>query len=67
MLLSRSSKNWFGWQRTLESRKDNPRMADFRNNNTITNQKKFKPIGNSNVADSDTIALIDEPLSYWSF
>ena len=33
-------ENWFGRQRSLGSRKDNPSMADFRyNNNAITNQK----------------------------
>ena len=34
------------------------------NNNTISirNQNYFKPIANSNVADSCLIALTDEPL-----
>ena len=32
-------ENWFGRQRSLGSRKDNPSMADFRYNNAITNQK----------------------------
>ena len=33
-------ENWFGRQRSLGSRKDNPSMADFGyNNNAITNQK----------------------------
>ena len=33
-------ENWFGRQRSLESRKDNPSMADFgSNNNAIRNQK----------------------------
>ena len=31
------------------------------NNNAIRNQKHFKPIANGNVADSDMIALTDEP------
>ena len=33
-------ENWFGRQRSLGSRKDNPSMADCQyNNNVITNQK----------------------------
>ena len=33
-------ENWFGRQRSLESRKDNPSTADFgHNNNAIRNQK----------------------------
>ena len=37
-------------------------MVDFGyNNNAIRNQKHFKPIANGNVADSDMIALNDEP------
>ena len=32
-------ENWFGRQRSLGLRKDNPSMADFRYNNVITNQK----------------------------
>ena len=33
-------ENWFGMERFLGLRKDNPSMADFRyNNNAITNQK----------------------------
>ena len=34
------------------------------NNNAIRNQKHFKPIANSNVADSGMIAVTDEPLPY---
>ena len=56
-------ENWFGRQRSLGSRKDNPSMVDFGyNNNAIRNQKHFKPIANGNVADSGMIALTDEPL-----
>ena len=55
-------ENWFGRQRCSGSRKDNPSMVDFGyNNNTIRNQKHFKPITNGNVADSSMIALTDEP------
>ena len=56
-------ENWFGRQVSLGSRKDNPSMADFGyNNNAIRNQKIFKPVANGNAADSDMIALTDEPL-----
>ena len=56
-------ENWFGRQRSLRSRKDNPSMVDFRyNNNAIRNQKHFKPISNGN---SSMIALTDEPLPCW--
>ena len=38
-------------------------MVDFgHNNNAISNQKRFKPIANDNVADIGMIALTDEPL-----
>ena len=37
-------------------------MVDFGyNNNTIRNQKHFKPIANGNVSDGSMIALTDEP------
>ena len=32
-------ENWFGRQRSLGLRKDNPSVADFRYNNAITNPK----------------------------
>ena len=45
-------ENYFGRQRSLGSRKDNPSMADFGyNDNAIRNQKFFKPIAHGNVAD----------------
>ena len=41
-------------------------MIDFGyNNNTIRNQKYFKPIANSDAADSGMIALTDEPIPRW--
>ena len=56
-------ENWFGRQRSLGLRKDNPSMVDFGyTNNAMRNQKHFKPIANGNVADSGMIALTDEPL-----
>ena len=55
-------ENWFGEQRSLGSRKNNPSMVDFGyKNSAIRNQKHFKPIANGNVADSGMIALTDEP------
>ena len=56
-------ENYFVWQRSLGSRKDNPSMADFGyNDNAIRNQNIFKPIAHGNVADSGMIALTDKPL-----
>ena len=57
-------ENWFGRQRSLGLRKDNPSMADFGYNNiAIRNQKHFKSVANGNVADSGMIVLTDKPLS----
>ena len=59
-------ENWFGRQRSLGSKKDNPSMVDFwYNNNAIRNQKHFRPIANGDVADSRMIALTDDPLPCW--
>ena len=45
-------ENWFGRQRSLGLKKDNPNMVGFGyNNNAIRNQKYFKPIANGNVAE----------------
>ena len=56
-------ENWLGRQRSLGSRKDNPSMCGFvYNKNAIRNQKKFKPIDNGNVADSNMIVLTDKSL-----
>ena len=45
-------ENWFGGQRSLGSRKNNPSMVDSEyKNNAIRNQKHFKTIANGNVAD----------------
>ena len=58
-------ENWFGRQRSLGCRKNSPNTVDFGyNNNAIRNQKYFKPSTNGDVADSDMIALTDEPLPY---
>ena len=49
-------ENWFGKQRSLGSRKDNPSIASMAhfgyNNNAIRNQKKFKPIVNGHCVKS---------------
>ena len=37
-------------------------MADFEYNNRYQKPRKFKPIADVTVADSDMIALTDEPL-----
>ena len=62
-------ENWFGWQRSLGSMKDNPSMADFQysNNARYYKPKQFKPIanGNGNGNDSSMIALTHEPLPCW--
>ena len=56
-------ENYFGRQRSLGSRKDNPSMADFGyNDNAIRNQKIFHPIAHGNVADCGMVVLTDEPL-----
>ena len=56
-------ENYFGRQRSLGSRKDNPSMADFGyNNNIIRKQNVFKPIAHGNVADCGMIVLNDESL-----
>ena len=58
-------ENYFGRQRSLRSRKDNPSMADFGyNDNIIRNQKISKPIAHGNVADCEIVALTDEQLPY---
>ena len=45
-------ENYFGKQRSSGARKDNPSLYDFGyNDNTIRNQKVFKPIATGNVRD----------------
>ena len=54
-------ENWYGRQRSLGLRKDNPSMVDFGyTNNAIRNQKHFKPIANGNVAKSGMTLLTGE-------
>ena len=58
-------ENYFGRQRSLGARKDNLTLkyVGF-NDNTIRNQKVFKPIAASNVAGADrgSVELSNEPL-----
>ena len=62
MYCQNAFENWFGWQRSLGSMKDNPSMAVFQysNNARYYKPKQFKPIDNGN--DSSMIALTPEPL-----
>ena len=58
-------ENYFGRQRSMGSRKDNPTIRDFGyNDNGIRNQKVFRPIssGNSGNADRAMIDISDEPV-----
>ena len=57
-------ESWFGRQRSLGLRKDNPSMGDFGySNNAISNQKHLKSITNSNVADGGMTALTNVQLT----
>ena len=58
-------ENYFGKQRSSGARKDNPSLYDFGyNDNTIRNQKVFKPIATSNLHDEYINFEIDtEPVS----
>ena len=53
-----------GWERSSGARKDNPSLYDFDyNDNTIRNQKVFKPIATGNVRDEHINFEIDaEPV-----
>jgi len=57
-------ENYFGHQRSMGSRKDNPTMRDFGyNDNTIRNLKVFRPIAGSNVcADQPAITIDTDPV-----
>ena len=57
-------ENYFGKQRSSGVRKDNPTLYDFGyNDNTIRNQKVFKPITTGNVRDEHLNFEIDtEPV-----
>ena len=62
-------ENWFGRQRSLGSRKDNPSIASMTgfgySDSPIRKQTNFKPVVNGNFADSSMIALTNKPLPCW--
>ena len=58
-------ENYFGRQRSMGARKDNPSLRDFGyNDNTIRNQRVFRPIagnvGGANIMHA--VEINDEPL-----
>ena len=56
-------ENYFGRQRSLGLKKDNPSMADFvYNDNAKRNQNFFEPITHGNAADCGMVGLTNEPL-----
>ena len=53
-------ENYFGRQRSIGSRKDNPSLRDFGyNDNTIRTQRIFRPISGNCMSDDQTLAKID--------
>ena len=53
-------ENYFGKQRSSGARKDNPSLYEFgSNDNTIRNQKVFKPISTGNIRDEHINFEID--------
>ena len=65
-VFSRSIRNYFGRQRSIGGRKDNPPISDFKHNdNSIRNQKVFRPIvGNVRGIDETNIEFTNEPIPY---
>ena len=56
-------ENYFGRQRAMGSRKDNPSLRDIGyHDNTIRNQKVFRPIAAGNVGDQAMVEISNEPL-----
>ena len=57
-------ENYFGRQRSMGARKDNPSIRDFGyNDNTIRNQRVFRPIaGNCRGAGVANAEISDEPI-----
>ena len=58
-------ENYFGRQRSMGHRKDNPNLRDTGyNDNNIRNQKVFRPIsaGNSGGADKACVEISNEPV-----
>ena len=53
-------ENYFGRQRPMGHRKDNPTLRDFGNNdNTIRTQKIFRPIARHCINDDEQLNKID--------
>ena len=56
-------ENYFGRQRSMLSRKDNPSIPDVGfNDNTIRNMKVFAPISGSNVTNTASVEISNEPM-----
>ena len=56
-------ENYFGRQRSLSACKDNPNLKDFGfNDNTIRNQKIFRPIADSNCQSDVLFSISNEPM-----
>jgi len=56
-------ENYFGRQRSMGARKDNPSLRDVGyNDNTIRNQKVFRPINGNVQPDDYELQINDDPL-----
>ena len=56
-------ENYFGHQRSIGTRKDNPSVRDFGyNDNGMRNQKTFRPIQGGNAAENINFEINDEPV-----
>ena len=56
-------ETYFGRQRAMGSRKDNPSLRDIGyHDNTIRNQKVFRPIAGGNVVDEAHVEICNDPL-----
>jgi hypothetical protein len=56
-------ENYFGRQRAIGARKDNPTVRDFGyNDNSIRNQRTFQPIRYGNSVDITNLEISEEPV-----
>lgn len=56
-------ENYFGRQRSMLSRKDNPAIRDVaQNDSSIRNSKVFNPISGSNVSNTASVEISNEPI-----
>ena len=56
-------ENYFGRQRAIGARKDNPSVRDFGfNDNSIRNQRTFRPIRYGNSVDITNMEINEEPV-----